>query len=58
MIVIPGGTHRRPDPKDVVMLKRILWALVPVIASRVLNNRRGSQAPRANKTRYNGKYGK
>ncbi|BBE24199.1 hypothetical protein MN0502_30820 [Arthrobacter sp. MN05-02] len=39
------------------MLKRILWALVPIIASRVLNNRRGGQ-PRADKTRYNGKYGR
>lgn len=40
------------------MLKRILWALVPVIANRVLNNRRTGQQPRANKTRYNRKYGR
>ena len=40
------------------MLKRILWALVPVIASRVLNRRGGQQQPRADKRRYNGKYGK
>jgi len=39
------------------MLKRILWALVPVIASRVMN-RRGNQQPRADKRRYNGKYGR
>ncbi|WP_258062556.1 hypothetical protein [Arthrobacter sp. B0490] len=40
------------------MLKKLLWTLVPVIASRLLNNRRSGQPPRANKTRYNGKYGK
>lgn len=37
------------------MLKKILWALVPVIASRVLAKRNTTQAPRANKTRYRGK---
>lgn len=40
------------------MLRRILWTLVPVIASRLLSKRRTSQQPRANKTRYNGKYGR
>ncbi|MFJ6000653.1 hypothetical protein [Arthrobacter sp. NPDC092385] len=40
------------------MLKRILWALVPVIASRVLSQRRSGQQPRADKTRYNNKYGR
>ncbi len=39
------------------MLKRILWALVPVIASRVLSKRAG-QPPRANKTRYKGRSGR
>lgn len=37
------------------MLKRILWTLVPVIASRVLAKRRNGTQPRANKTRYTGK---
>ncbi|MDQ0736344.1 hypothetical protein [Arthrobacter agilis] len=40
------------------MLKKILWALVPVIASRVLNSRRAGQQPRADKTRYNGRFGR
>jgi hypothetical protein len=40
------------------MLRRILWALVPVIASRVMNRNRGQQPPRAEKTRYKGKYGR
>ncbi|MBG6225442.1 hypothetical protein IWX63_002014 [Arthrobacter sp. CAN_A2] len=37
-----------------MLLKRILWALVPVIASRLMNNRRAGQQSRAGKTRYNG----
>ncbi len=37
-----------------MLLKRILWALVPVIASRLMN-RRGGQPSRASKTRYNGR---
>ncbi len=37
------------------MLKKILWALVPVIASRVLAKRTNGQAPRADKTRFKGK---
>ncbi|MHA7179301.1 hypothetical protein ACX80J_04195 [Arthrobacter sp. MDB2-24] len=40
------------------MLKRIIWALVPIVASRVLNKRRPTQQPRANKTRYKGTYGR
>ncbi|GAA1113187.1 hypothetical protein [Arthrobacter flavus] len=37
-----------------MLLKRILWTLVPVIASKLMKNRRGSNATtRANKTRYN-----
>ncbi|MFC3300601.1 Uncharacterised protein [Arthrobacter agilis] len=41
-----------------MLLRRLLWMLVPVIVSRVLNRRRGGEAPRANKTRYNGKHGR
>jgi hypothetical protein len=37
------------------MLKKILWALVPVIASRVMAKRNTTQVPRANKTRYKGR---
>ncbi len=40
------------------MLKKILWALVPVIASKLMNRNRSGQPPRANKTRYNSKYGR
>jgi hypothetical protein len=40
------------------VLKRILWALVPVIASRVLSKRRTGQQPRADKTRYKGMNGR
>ncbi len=36
-----------------MLLKRILWALVPVIASRLMNRR--GQPSRASKTRYNGR---
>lgn len=39
------------------MLKKILWALAPVIASRLLGGRRrGSTNSRANKTRWNKNY--
>lgn len=39
------------------MLKKILWALAPVIASRLLGKRRrGSADVRANKTRWNRNY--
>lgn len=42
------------DKEHVVLLKRILWTLVPVIASKLLKNRRGNnENTRANKTRYN-----
>jgi len=40
------------------MLKRILWALVPVIASRVMNKKRGQDQSRADKRRYDDKNGK
>lgn len=40
------------------MLRRILWALVPVIATRVLNKRRGTQQTRADKMRYKGRNGR
>ncbi|WP_275450808.1 hypothetical protein [Arthrobacter sp. H41] len=40
------------------MLKRILWALAPVIASKIMAKRRGSQGTRAEKTRYNKKRGR
>ena len=39
------------------MLKKILWALVPVIASKLMNRRSG-QSPRASKTRYTGRSGR
>ncbi|WDF33127.1 hypothetical protein PTW37_14945 [Arthrobacter agilis] len=41
-----------------MLLRRLLWMLVPVIVSRVLNRRRGGEEHRANKTRYNGKHGR
>ncbi|MHA7283202.1 hypothetical protein [Arthrobacter sp. TMS2-4] len=41
-----------------MLLKRILWTLVPVIASRLMRSRRAGQQSRASKTRYNGRSGK
>ncbi|WP_275450773.1 hypothetical protein [Arthrobacter sp. H20] len=36
-----------------MLLKRILWTLVPIVASKLLRKRRGSTANiRADKTRY------
>ncbi len=46
------------------MLKRILWALAPVVVSKLMQKRRGSQAgrggsiSRADKTRYKKNFGK
>lgn len=42
-----------------MLLKKILWTLVPVIASKLLNKRRdNNQNTRANKTRYDKKHGR
>ncbi|WP_277621651.1 hypothetical protein [Arthrobacter pityocampae] len=41
-----------------MLLKKILWALVPVIASRLMNSRRAGQQTRAGKARYNGRPGR
>ncbi|MHA7275989.1 hypothetical protein [Arthrobacter sp. HLT1-21] len=42
-----------------MLLKKLLWTLVPVIASKLLRNRRGNSATtRANKTRYDKKHGR
>lgn len=42
-----------------MLLKKILWALVPVIASKLLRNRRNNNDnARADKTRYNKKHGR
>ena len=35
------------------MLKRILIALIPVIATRIMNKRNNGQQPRADKRRFN-----
>ena len=35
------------------MLKRILIALIPVIATRIMNKRSNGQQPRADKRRFN-----
>lgn len=41
------------------MLKKILWALAPVIAARILGRKRGSQdSSRADKTRWDKKHGR
>lgn len=57
-MLIAATVAAGPSPLGCHMLRRILWMLVPVIASRVLNKRRSGQQPRANKTGYNGKYGR
>ncbi|WP_434994748.1 hypothetical protein [Arthrobacter sp. Ld5] len=41
-----------------MLLKKILWALVPVVASRLMNGRRASRQSRAGKMRYNGRSGR
>lgn len=42
-----------------MLIKKLLWTLVPVIASKLLNKRRGNaQNNRADKTRYNKNQGR
>ena len=42
-----------------MLLKKILWTLVPIVASKLWSNRRGNtQNTRANKTRYDKNHGR